>query len=92
MKCTGYAILKVLQGTPRNTRSRIYKVMNGTTVTIRGRRYRSRGLIESVNGIKLAESLYAIPYEEIPKVLEIFREKNLDQHIQITTLCTCVCV
>lgn len=91
MKCTGYAIIKVVDGAPKNVKTRIYKVMNGTTVTIKGRRYRSRGLVENAKGVKLANSLYAVPYEEVPKVLSVFHEKDLDEYVQVFNLCTCTC-
>ncbi|MCC6017186.1 MAG: hypothetical protein LM582_09115 [Desulfurococcaceae archaeon] len=91
MKCSGFVLLKVLDSTPRNIKSRIYKAMNGTTVTIKGRRYRSKGLLYVAKGVKIANTLYAIPYEETSSVLDTLREKNLLNYIQILNLCTCTC-
>lgn len=91
MKCYGYTLLKVSQEAPQYVKTKIYKVMNGTTVTVKGRRYRAKGLIDSVEGIKLTSSLYAVPTEYLDKVLEKLSEKKLETFVQLINLCRCVC-
>lgn len=91
MKCYGYTLLKVVEEAPREAKTRIYKIMSGTTVSMKGRRYRSRGLLDDVDGIKIANTLYAIPYEQMPKVIEKLSEKGLNSYVQTINLCTCVC-
>jgi len=91
MRCYGYALLKVSEDAPRSAKARIYKIMSGTTVSIRGRRYRARGLAEDVGGVRLADALYAIPYESMSKVLEKLSEKGLEGYVQTISLCTCTC-
>ncbi|MEM1644624.1 MAG: hypothetical protein QXL96_01930 [Ignisphaera sp.] len=91
MKYYGYTLLKVNQKIPKNVKTKIYKLMNGTTVTIRGKRYKTKGLINDVDGIKLANSLYMIPTEYVPIVLEKLSERKLEMFVQLINLCRCTC-
>ncbi|MCI4435482.1 MAG: hypothetical protein JHC33_01550 [Ignisphaera sp.] len=87
----GYAIVKISNDAPKHVKIRIRKLMKGTTVTLKGKSYRSRGLLEQVNGIALACGLYIVPVNQLDKVLSVLRERNLDRHVEIINLCTCPC-
>ncbi|MEM1526314.1 MAG: hypothetical protein QW775_08185 [Ignisphaera sp.] len=91
LRCYGYTLLKVTQKTPKDVKTKIYKLMNGTTVTIRGKRYKNKGLINDVEGVKLANSLYAIPTDYVPRVLEKLSERKLETFVQLINLCRCTC-
>ncbi|MEM0026556.1 MAG: hypothetical protein QXT53_01295 [Ignisphaera sp.] len=91
MKLSGYVLLKISQDAPRNVRIRIYKVMNGTVVTIKGKRYKSKGLVELMDGIKINGSLYVFPLENITKLLRELSGKGLDTFVEIINMCTCKC-
>lgn len=91
MSHSGYALLKIAEDAPKNVKTRIYKVMNGTTVSMGNRRYRSRGLIKSVNGIQLSGSLYLVPLDRVAAVLEALSRKELAGFVHVMSLCTCTC-
>ena len=91
MKPSGYVLLKVAQNAPRDVKIRIYKTMNGTVVTIKGKRYRSKGLVELMDGIKISGSLYAFPLEKMSKVMGELSERGLDTFVEIINMCTCEC-
>jgi hypothetical protein len=91
MSFDGYAIVKVSGDAPKHVKIRIRKLMKGTTVTLKGKSYRSRGLLEQVNGIALACGLYIVPVDRLDKVLLALRERNLDRYVEVINLCTCSC-
>ncbi|MEM1541212.1 MAG: hypothetical protein QW101_00015 [Ignisphaera sp.] len=91
MKSSGYVLLKVVEDTPKNIKTRIYKVMNGTTISINNKRYRSKGLIKDIDGVALSGSLYLIPVNSIATVIDILSRKGLADFIQIINLCKCLC-
>lgn len=86
-----YVIMRVVRGTPRNIRNRIYKLLLGTTVTIGNKRYRTAGLIRKVNGEVISSGLYIVPSEKLIDVIEKLKEKQLDDYIEILRICLCTC-
>jgi len=84
-------LIQVARDTPRNVKMKIYRIMNGAVVTIKGRRYRSKGMVKDMKGIKISGSLYMFPLEYIPIVLEKLSEKKLDSFIKIIETCRCSC-
>jgi hypothetical protein len=87
----GYVLVKVSETAPRDVKTRIRKLMKGTTVTIRGKGYRSRGLIEEVNGVALTGNLYIIPLTAVERVIERLSEKKLIDYVEVFNICTCPC-
>jgi hypothetical protein len=87
----GYVLIKVSEKAPKEVKTRIRKLMKGTTVTIKGKGYRSRGLVEEVKGVALAGGVYIIPLSATEKVVEKLNEKSLAEYIEIINLCTCPC-
>jgi hypothetical protein len=83
--------VKVSETAPRDVKTRIRKLMKGTTVTIRGKGYRSRGLIEEVNGVALTGNLYIIPLTAVERVIERLSEKKLIDYVEVFNICTCPC-
>jgi hypothetical protein len=83
--------VKVSETAPRDVKTRIRKLMKGTTVTIRGKGYRSRGLIEEVNGVALTGNLYIIPLTAVERVIERLSEKKLIDYVEVLNICTCPC-
>ena len=91
MSSQGYAIIRIDRNAPRNIRIRIYKLFNGTTVSVKGRRYKSKGLIETVNGAALSSDVYLVPLDKVDIVLNELRQRNLEQYTHILNLCSCPC-
>lgn len=91
MSIQGYVLVKVSETAPRDVKTRIRKLMKGTTVTIRGKGYRSRGLIEEVNGVALTGNLYIIPLTAVERVIERLSEKKLIDYVEVLNICTCPC-
>ncbi|MCC6046245.1 MAG: hypothetical protein LM572_05640 [Ignisphaera sp.] len=91
MSIQGYVLVKVSETAPRDVKTRIRKLMKGTTVTIRGKGYRSRGLIEEVNGVALTGNLYIIPLTAVERVIERLSEKKLIDYVEVFNICTCPC-
>lgn len=91
MSYSGYILLKVVDNAPKHVKIKIYKIMNGTTVSIKNKRYRSKGLIKNVNGVVLSGSLYLIPSNNILTVLDVLSQKGLTDFTQIINLCNCMC-
>jgi hypothetical protein len=83
--------VKVSETAPRDVKTRIRKLMKGTTVTIRGKGYKSRGLIEEVNGVALTGNLYIIPLTAVERVIERLSEKKLIDYVEVLNICTCPC-
>jgi hypothetical protein len=86
-----YVLIKVSEKAPKEVKTRIRKIMRGTTVTIKGKGYRSRGLLEEVNGIALAGGVYMVPSSTADRVVEKLSEKSLMVYVEIISLCTCPC-
>jgi len=86
-----YVLIKVSEKAPKEVKTRIRKIMRGTTVTIKGKGYRSRGLLEEVNGIALAGGVYMVPSSTADRVVEKLSEKSLMAYVEIISLCTCPC-
>jgi hypothetical protein len=86
-----YVLIKVSEKAPKEVKTRIRKIMRGTTVTIKGKGYRSRGLLEEVNGTALAGGVYMVPSSTADRVVEKLSEKNLMVYVEIISLCTCPC-
>jgi hypothetical protein len=84
-------LIKVSEKAPKEVKTRIRKIMRGTTVTIKGKGYRSRGLLEEVNGIALAGGVYMVPSSTADRVVEKLSEKSLMAYVEIISLCTCPC-
>lgn len=91
MSIQGYVLVKVSETAPRDVKTRIRKLMKGTTVTIRGKGYKSRGLIEEVNGVALTGNLYIIPLTAVERVIERLSEKKLIDYVEVLNICTCPC-
>ena len=86
-----YMLVKISKNTPKNIKNRIYKLLTGTTVTIEGKRYRTKGLIMKLNGLVLSPGLYIIPSEKFTDFITSLKERNLDSYIRILRMCLCTC-
>lgn len=83
--------MRVSPCTHRSIKNRIYKVLLGTTVTIRNKRYRTAGLIKRFNGEILSRGVYIIPSERLIDLMEKLREKKLESYVEILKICLCAC-
>ncbi len=86
-----YIIIRISRNIHKNIRNRMYKTLLGTTVTIKDKKYRVKGLIKKVNGKALSPGLYMIPSERLEDFIEKLREKGLDNYIEVLKLCLCAC-
>jgi hypothetical protein len=84
-------LVKVSKNTPKNIKNKIYKLLTGTTVTIEGKRYRTKGLIKKLDGVILSPGLYIIPSEKFTDFIVSLKERNLDGYIRILKMCICPC-
>ncbi len=86
-----YAIIKLSAHTPHGTRNKLTKLLLGTTVTINGRRYRGRGLVEKYNGIRLCRGAYLVPLASLSEFLEELEKRGLRDHVVVKGTCLCSC-
>jgi len=86
-----YVLAKISKNTPKNVKKKIYKLLTGTTVTIEGKRYRTKGLIKKLNGVILSPGLYIIPSEKLADFIAGLKERGLDSYIKILNICLCTC-
>ncbi|MCD6195971.1 MAG: hypothetical protein J7J82_04215 [Staphylothermus sp.] len=82
-----YVIVKISDNTPRRIKYRLLKLLQGTTVTINNRRYRSRGLVDKYNGIKLCPRTYLIPFDKVESFLKEVSLKGFDKYLETITTC-----
>jgi hypothetical protein len=86
-----YAVIKISPKTPRKIRNKLSKVLLGTTVTIKGRRYRGRGLVPKYGGIVLCPGTYLIPIDTLKSFLDKLKLKGLGEYIVVKEGCICSC-
>ena len=83
-----YVIIKISDNTPRRAKYRLLKLLQGTTVTINNKRYRSKGLVNKYNGIKLCPKTYLIPFDKIEFFIREVSLRGLDKYIEMITTCS----
>lgn len=86
-----YVVIRISRDIHKNIRNRMYKILLGTTVTIKNKRYRVEGIIKKANGKILSPGLYAIPSEKLGDFIEKLRGKGLDSYIEVLKICLCTC-
>ncbi|ABN69854.1 hypothetical protein Smar_0753 [Staphylothermus marinus F1] len=86
-----YVIIKISSNASKRLKNKLSKILRGTTVTIKGRRYRSRGLIQKYNGIILSPGTYLIPSNMLENLLNELEQRELREHI-IVRKCICTCL
>ncbi len=84
-----YVVLQLRKGIDKRVRSRLVKMLMGNTVTINGRKYRVKGLIENLNGKHLCPGTYLVPLDKYDYLREHLREKGLEKYLVETGTCTC---
>jgi len=86
-----YVIIKYDSKTPRDVRNKLTKVLRGNTVSINGRKYRSKGLIYKRGGIALCPGTFLIPIEGLKEFLNELERLKLRDFIKVKKACICGC-
>ncbi len=87
-----YVIVNVLHNAPRKVRNKLSKLLLGTTVSINGRRYRSKGLLRKFNGIMLCPGTYLLPIDNLEEFLKELENRGLRDLVVVRETCMCNCI
>ncbi len=81
--------MRVRRGVPRRIRGRLSKLLYGTTVTIKGKRYRARGLLDRIGAIVLCPGAYLVPVSRLDELLDELSSRGLGGYLDIDASCLC---
>ncbi len=89
---TVYAIIRLKEGMDKRSRSKVAKTLLGTTVVVKGRKYRSHGMLKHVEGIRLCPGTYLVPVSKLYDFLRLAEEKGIRDYLVLDLECTCRCM
>ena len=87
-----YAIIRLKKGIDKRSRSKVAKTLLGTTVVVKGRKYRSHGMLKHVEGIRLCPGTYLVPVSKLYDFLKLAEEKGIRDYLVLDLGCTCSCM
>ncbi len=87
-----YIVVKLSSNAPKKVKNKLSKVLHGTTVTIKGKKYRGKGLIQKYGGIVLCPGTYLIPVNMLKSFLNELDLRGLREHIVVKEACICSCI
>ncbi len=87
-----YAIVRLKKGIDKRSRSKVAKTLLGTTVVVKGRKYRSHGMLKYVEGFRLCPGTYLVPVSKLYDFLRLAEEKGIRDYLVLDLACTCSCM
>ncbi len=85
-----YIVVRIDPRAPRYFKNRLSKVLHGTTVSIKGRRYRAKGLLHKLNALMLCPGTYLVPEDKINEFLNELGKRGLVKYVIVSGKCTCI--
>ncbi|ABL79153.1 hypothetical protein [Thermofilum pendens] len=86
-----YAVVRLSPEAPRSIKNKVSKTLLGTTVTVKGKRYRGRGLLEKHGGLALCPGTYLVPLTELEAFLGELDSRGLRNYVVVDNLCIYAC-
>lgn len=86
-----YVIVRAGCGEDRDRKNKLYKTLLGTMSSTGGRRYRSRGLLHKLGGIRLSRGVYLVPADSVKPLLDELEKRGLGDCVEILDICLCPC-
>jgi len=86
-----YVVIRAGCSEDRVGKNKLYKALLGTTSSTGGRRYRSRGLLHKLGGIRLSRGVYLIPVDSVELLLDELEKRGLGGCMEVLDICLCPC-
>ena len=86
-----YVLVRFKHTAPEQIRKRLSKALRGTTAVIKGKKYRSKGLVQKSDGIVLCPGTYLIPVIKLSEFLDGLERLKLKEYIEVKETCICTC-